>query len=132
MKLQGWQLPSVDRFSCPTAPHNCEGIPANIGLEGTKWANYRLRGTQVDYINSLGEPTKLSNSILEQGFQQSSCISCHAKAGAGQMFGDTTSQDERDFAPPKPGFFNDEDGKTRFMQTDFVWSLTQRPRPANP
>lgn len=133
MEQQGWQLPSVDRFACPTPPHNCEQIPANIGLEGTKWANYRLRGTQVDYQTSTGEPTRLSNSILEQGFQQSSCISCHAKAGAGEMFGEMSAQDERDLKPPVPEFFKGEDGKTmRFMQTDFLWSLAMRPRPANP
>ena len=129
---QGWQRPSVDRFACATPPHDCDAIPANIGLEGTKWANYRLRGTQIDYFNSLGEPTRLSNSILEQGLQQSSCISCHAKAASGAMFADQTAPDERDLAPPKPGFFNDDDGKTRFIQTDFLWSLTQRPKPANP
>jgi hypothetical protein len=129
---QGWQLPSVDRFACPTAPYTCEGIPANIGLEGTKWANYRLRGTQVDYFDSLGEPTKLSNSVIEEGLQQSSCISCHAKAGAGALFGDQTSPVERDLGPPNPTTFKDDDGKTRFIQTDFVWSLTARPKPANP
>ena len=130
--LDGWQLPSVDRFACTPDRVGCEEIPKSIGLEGTKWANYRLRGTQVDYQNSLGEPTLLSNSVLEKGLQKSSCVSCHAKAAAGELAGDTTAPDERDLKPPAADFFKDGEGKQRFIQTDFLWSLAMRPRPANP
>lgn len=55
-------------------------IPTGLGLGGTKWANYRLRGTQVDFINSIGRPVILSNSQIERGFLRSSCIRCHADA----------------------------------------------------
>jgi hypothetical protein len=34
-------------------------------LQGTKWENYRLRGTQIDFIDSMGVPTLLGNSQIE-------------------------------------------------------------------
>jgi hypothetical protein len=54
-------------------------------LKGTKWENYRLRGTQVDFVDSRGNPTILGNTTIEGGFQaSSSCISCHANATIGE------------------------------------------------
>jgi hypothetical protein len=47
---------------------------------GTVWANYILRGTQTAFTSADGEPTILSNPVIEGPFQQSSCISCHALA----------------------------------------------------
>ena len=128
----GWQLPTIDRFACPAPPHTCGEAPRNIGLEGTKWANYRLRGTQIDYIDSWGEPTRLSNSIIEKPEQNSSCISCHAKATAGSTPGEAIGESHTDLGPPKPEWFKDADGKQKFIQTDFLWSLGGRPALANP
>lgn len=46
------------------------------------WLNYRLKGSQVDFVNAVGQPTLLGNSVTEAGFMDgSSCISCHSRAG---------------------------------------------------
>lgn len=126
----GWLTQSVDRFACPAPPHDCEQAPAGIGLQGTKWENYRLRGTQVDFVDSIGTPTILANSQIESPFQrQSSCITCHAQS--------TIDKDGNDigFAPnfgaPRPDWFKDPTGRRIFMQRDFVWSFMQASR-ANP
>jgi hypothetical protein len=78
---EGWQLPSRDRFACGTLPPDCNRAPAGIGLEGTVWSNYRLRGTLTAAVDAAGNPLRLANSEFERGFQtSSSCISCHARA----------------------------------------------------
>ena len=59
---------------------------------GTKWANYRLRGTQTTFMcgdpfdAKCGQiPTILANTQLERGFQQtSSCMTCHGRASIGE------------------------------------------------
>ena len=57
------------------------GVFANPG--DVAWANYRLKGSQVDFTDHQGRPTHLGNSITEAGFMgRSSCIGCHARAGA--------------------------------------------------
>lgn len=46
------------------------------------WLNYRLKGSQVDFVTATGRPTMLGNSVTEAGFMDgSSCVSCHARAG---------------------------------------------------
>ncbi|QBQ56101.1 hypothetical protein [Nitrosococcus wardiae] len=46
------------------------------------WRNYRLKGSQVDFVDSTGRSNLLGNSITEAGFMDgSSCITCHARAG---------------------------------------------------
>lgn len=73
-----WELPSIDSAAGPS------GYPENMGIGGTRWQNYRLRGTQVDFVDSSGNGTILANSQIESGFQlTSSCITCHAKAAIG-------------------------------------------------
>ena len=37
---------------------------------GTKWQFYRLRGTQIDYVDANGKYTLLANTQLERRFQQ--------------------------------------------------------------
>ena len=67
------ELPDNDRVGKPSK------------LMGTKWENYRLRGTQTDFTDSTGQPTVLANTQIETGFQQSaSCITCHARATIGE------------------------------------------------
>lgn len=59
-----------------------EKIPTEI--KGTKWENYRLKGTQIDFVTLDGRPTILANAIIERGFMgSSSCVSCHAHASIG-------------------------------------------------
>jgi hypothetical protein len=120
----GWEIPSVDRLACPTPPHGCEQAPAGLGLQGTKWENYRLRGTQTDFIKSSGEPTRLSNSVIE-GVQDSSCMTCHSRA--------TINRDGRSFGidfskgSPNPSWFSNGNQRI-FMQQDFVFSLGRASR----
>lgn len=57
-----------------------DGFPPPKNLEGTVWSNYRLGGTQVDFVTSAGIPTKLSDHYVEYNFTNSSCITCHATA----------------------------------------------------
>jgi hypothetical protein len=46
------------------------------------WRSYRLRGSQVDFVDATGRSNMLGNSITEAGFMDgSSCITCHARAG---------------------------------------------------
>ena len=81
---EGWLTPSRDSVACPASELACNKAPAGFGLEGTRWENYRLRGTQIDYVDDDGNPTILANSELELGFQQSSsCMSCHVRSTIG-------------------------------------------------
>lgn len=46
------------------------------------WRSYRLKGSQVDFVDATGRSNMLGNSITEAGFMDgSSCITCHARAG---------------------------------------------------
>lgn len=49
-------------------------------LAGTVWENYRLGGTQIDFVQPTGGATRLSDHYVEFGFQRSSCMTCHANA----------------------------------------------------
>lgn len=52
----------------------------NLGTTSAIWENYRLKGTQLDFLDG-GEPTHLGNSVTESGFvPTSSCITCHSRA----------------------------------------------------
>lgn len=120
---EGWRIPAVDRAACPTPPHDCEGIPTGLGLEGTKWANYRLRGTQVDFVNSVGRPTILSNSQIERSFQRSSCIRCHADAMVDKEGRAVIQFENFAVGIPNPEKFRDPATGERVMQLDFLYSL---------
>lgn len=124
----GWVTKSRDRFACDTATPDCEQAPADIGLQGTKWENYRLRGTQTDFVDTTGAATILANSQIERPFQtQSSCITCHSRSGIdaqGQpnIFAVVTGA-------PSPDWFRDPtSGQRRIMQKDFVFSLDRASR----
>ena len=81
---EGWLNPSRDSVACPAAELACNRAPGGFKLEGTRWENYRLRGTQIDYVDAEGNPVILANSELETGFQQSSsCMSCHVRSTIG-------------------------------------------------
>lgn len=145
-----WLLPSRDAFSCPADNLSCEAFPKNIGLEGTKWENYRLRGTQVDFTDANGAPTRLANSQIETDFQtSSSCISCHARATIGPRLGmakaanrllifDPPFADSQILTPygsPNPNLFVAVSGATGspvqtrlYSQLDFVWSFMRAQR----
>lgn len=120
---EGWKTTSSDRHACPTAPYDCELIPAGMGIEGTVWENYRLRGTQIDFVTTFGVPTILANSHIEKGFQRrSSCLTCHALATIdkdGTRIGFSIV-----IGVPDPNVFLDPiTRQRRYMQNDFVFSL---------
>lgn len=129
---ESWKLPSVDRFACPLPPHDCNQAPRDIGLEGTIWTNYRLRGTQIDFIDSRGNPLRLANSQPEERFQEtSSCITCHARATIGSSGNDRlqifASNGDGHIGVPDPSWYvklNPSGEPIQlYTQLDFVWSL---------
>lgn len=138
-----WQLASVDRFACKGQSADCGKAPAGIGLEGTKWENYRLRGAQIEFVDGRGNPTLLANSQPESGFQtSSSCMTCHSRSTIGRIAGqparlsifDSSLDAIKTSEAPIQGnvgaakadwFWSDTDeGRKRlYLQLDFVWSL---------
>jgi hypothetical protein len=146
----GWSVRPRDQFACAGKPLDCEEIPKGIGLEGTKWENYRLKATQVDWVTEFGEPTRVVNSKIEGGFVQneSSCISCHALALIGDKSGPMPFRIFK--LPPIDGRLPNFIGvvaaadrvantgtgteeSTNFLQLDFVWSLRNAcPEPSDP
>ena len=110
---------------------------------GTKWETMRLRGTQIDFIDTRGQPTILANSQLEHGFQQtSSCMTCHARATVGlRVNRPDLPKWQVDSLPselaanptlrgavgaPDPDWFRNDRGELLYMQTHFVWSIPFR------
>lgn len=72
------------------------------------WRSYRLKGTQVNFTDSMGRPTHLGNSVTEGGFvSSSSCITCHARAGA----------DGGGTLPPVLGVFINEVSEAGYLQS---------------
>lgn len=137
----GWQAPSRDSFACGTANRACNRAPPGVGLEGTVWQNYRLRGTLTTFVDPQGRPSSLANSELEAGMQPTaSCITCHSRAGIGVVAGQPirlpifdTSTDSQPDSHSRRGFMGVprqewfENGRIR--QLDFVWSMAKaRPR----
>ncbi len=142
----GWQLPSRDRFACAGEPDECNQAPRGIGLEGTVWQNYRLRGTLTRFVDDSSRPLLLANSELEAGMQQtSSCITCHARSSLAvvggaplrlPIFEASAGLERRGYVGlPRAEWFEDPSGGRRqlFEQLDFVWSLSKaRPRKVPP
>jgi hypothetical protein len=122
-----WVLPSHDTFACKGQQPDCNKAPTGIGLEGTVWANYRLRGTQVDFTTSRGVTTLLANSQPEGPFQTtSSCITCHARStvsAAGKALDFFKPNGDGFVGPVDAAWFKAPDGTSRYLQRDFVWSL---------
>jgi hypothetical protein len=124
-----WLLPSHDTFACKGKQPDCNEAPKGIGLEGTPWEHYRLRGTQIDFTDSRGKPTLLANSQPEEGFQpSSSCITCHARASVNangarlSIFKPGSNPVVGDVGPVDPAWF-ESNGASKFTQLDFVWSM---------
>jgi hypothetical protein len=108
--LPNWFWADFGHIDCETGAGACAGFqsdgssplrdsttgtsnPSGQGPSGTggkrnetlksKWENYRLRGTQIDFTTAAGRPTILSSPVIEDSFQKSSCIACHALATVG-------------------------------------------------
>ena len=124
------------------------------GAWGAEWRNYRLKGSQTDFTDPSGVPLLVGNSVTEGGFvQTASCMTCHARAAvdstgrsAFPIFGEkeplplqteSPQQFQTEFTTyngtPDPSWFWQFTGQgTRKMnmQTDFVWAIPFRAKPA--
>lgn len=133
-------IPAQDTYGQPAA------------LKGTKWEHYGLSGTQTDFVDSTGRATLLSDPHVENGFERSSCISCHAQAsiGARPATGAGVNRlpvfhiqrTNPDFIRQPSGFglpsnyasigipfadqYFDTRGRMKYMQLDFLYSLHTR------
>ncbi|MDW9667809.1 hypothetical protein GOB27_14565 [Sinorhizobium meliloti] len=88
------EVGSLDRYSPADT-----GFPREVA--GTIWENYRLRGTQVDFVDAAGRPTTLANTQIEGGFQaSSSCITCHARTSIGQRLDNIFARDGQQLFGP--------------------------------
>jgi hypothetical protein len=109
------------------------------------WESYCLKGSQADYVSASGKPTRLGNSVTENGFvETSSCLTCHVRASvnnAGKSLyggGFIRSSDpglcpggpRKPCSPtgaPNPAWFwtnPDQANRTLLaLQTDFIWSI---------
>jgi hypothetical protein len=114
-----------------------------VGLTEEKWSHYVLRGTQVDFTDKFGRPTILANSVIEEGFQDtSSCMTCHAKAGIGPRLRRSLEKNmlpvfASDLPPvgdiglPNPEWFFGKGTmppNRKYLQFDFVWSTIRAKR----
>jgi len=140
-----WQLASHDEFACRGESADCNQAPRGIGLDGTVWQYYRLRGTLTSFVDADGVARRLANSELENGFQTSaSCITCHARASIAVSPRATAARldesrsealrlpifdgpDRRGFLGlPQPAWFAPGgESNPHFMPLDFVWSLSK-------
>jgi hypothetical protein len=142
-----WQLASRDSFACRHAPVGCNLAPSGVGLEGTVWENYRLRGTLTTFVDAEQRPRLLANAELESGLQRTaSCITCHSRASIGVVDGQPVRLPAFEVAAgaagastrrgyvglPDPAWFARASADPRgaaFQPLDFVWSMSQgRPR----
>ncbi|KSV80394.1 hypothetical protein N183_17535 [Sinorhizobium sp. Sb3] len=136
-------------FGDPVAPADTttRGPKATSGengirneTRGTKWENYVMHGTQVAFTDAVGKQTILSNPVIEKQNQNSSCITCHARAAIApqssnlqpgpsipSFVGKTGSLSPgvsfEDVGIPEPVF---EAGGQRYRQIDFLWSIPFR------
>ena len=114
------------------------------------WENYCLKGSQVDFTTATGVPTRLGNSVTEDGFTAtSSCITCHSRSAVtaqgrtSSMGAGFISSPNPAICPPPPGqtdcspngtpnptwFWNNLGQPNQSIlafQTDFVFSLSLR------
>lgn len=104
---------------------NGDAVGQPLVLKGTVWENYELGGTQTEYVDSIGQPTLLSDALIEKGFVRSSCISCHARA----TFSASSAVPALG-SRPVTGIPNFSDylksGKPALLQADFLFSLPFR------
>jgi len=130
--------------------NGCAGVTSNTGpaahdsttvatngvrpeTRGSKWENYRLRGTQLSFEDAAGAPTVLWNPTIENA--RTSCITCHFYASVPPpavtnftLLGkpDCAPLYERTQALPCPSPNGEPDEVFKNLQhvlTDFVWSV---------
>lgn len=116
----------------------------------TAWSHYRLRGTQIAFLDSEGNPTLLGNPFIEGAVKDSSgnsnvnylltsCITCHSRATVGGIgaIASSTSNPTRDegihMLPLRPYLVGKFDptwlaprANAKYKQTPFVWTVPTR------
>ncbi|MDR3470109.1 MAG: hypothetical protein P4M09_00190 [Devosia sp.] len=136
MLTVGSVYPAAD--SCTKTKAVLDPFAAN-GLDPRVWSNYCLKGSQVDFTDSTGQPIRLGNSVTEAGFvRTSSCMSCHARAsvdakGIPNLFPGFIATSQAPGEPavgpvgtPLPTWFVSQDVNglpPYFKQTDFIWGV---------
>lgn len=74
---------------CPKSPA-LTALFARANIDPA-FANYCLKGSQVDFSDATGLTVRLGNSVTEEGFvAQASCMSCHGRAAFDQTGRPTT------------------------------------------
>ncbi len=110
-----------------------------------------MKGSQIDYTDATGRPLLLGNSVTEGGFvPTASCITCHARAAVNAhgtssfpVFGEERalpliedSQGPTTYygLPDLNWYFSNNGNGTRLLnlQTDFVWAIPFKAKPAPP
>jgi len=128
-------LASVFRDLGIGSKDNATGIPT---AADKAWLNYRLKGSQVQFTDSMGTPTHLANSITEGGFvSSSSCITCHARAGTSSTGSlppalgvfvnelESSGYQRSAHGTPIPDWYHrsGQPPTLNVLQTDFVWGF---------
>ncbi|MFL9883164.1 hypothetical protein PQR66_09020 [Paraburkholderia agricolaris] len=140
----GATLPQVAPFSalgqrypaCLKSPA-LRAVFAKAGLDQA-WQHYCLKGSQMDFTDSTGQPILLGNTIPEKGMvNTASCMTCHSRAAFGKDGLKTSEDGSLDPAPvascptgtpcspngaPNPDWFWLHNVPVA-MQTDFVWAI---------
>lgn len=95
------------------------------------WLNYCLKGSQTNFITTIGETTLLGNSVIEGlvagvPVNQSSCMTCHSTAAFNKQ-GSTlpVGFQSNETGAPQPAWFNGPgpNNPYPYVQTDFVWAI---------
>lgn len=133
---RGKSLPSKDRFGLSgTRPSPAVlAMFKKAGL-GSEWQNYRLEGSQFEFTDGAGKPTLVGNSEIEgvefeDVMKSSSCITCHARSAVDREGKFPDPYRRRNpfqgyIGPSNSRWFLNASGKKRYMQRDFVWSLSR-------
>jgi hypothetical protein len=131
------EIPDRDRYTKlrnPNATSAVEGRLRDVPdpLKGTVWEYYVLRGTQIDFTDSMGNPVILGNTQLEAGMQTSaSCMGCHGRATIGDRV-DNIIVNGRPLYPPGtffyPGGRVSADGSNRLTVDTFEIFWQQDPQ----
>jgi len=109
-----------------------------------EWQNYRLKGSQNDFTSNTGVTNLLGNSIIEDGFvQTSSCMTCHANAAVdlngspNPTFGFTPGGQSLN-GPVNPAWFYNLNTwnptklafKANYYPIDFIWAVANAQKAA--
>lgn len=135
------EIPDSDRYTKLRSPNAASPSEARLrevpdDLKNTVWQYYVLRGTQVDFTDSMGSPVILGNTQLEGGMQTTaSCMGCHARATIGDRVDDLVLNGRRLYPAGTffyPGGLVRNDGANRLTVDPLVLIWQQDPQKPNP